>query len=68
VAKGDRVKLEHCSDPYSDIQPGATGTVTFVDDLGTQHVSWDDGRKLGLVPAAGDRWTVIGRVEVEEGR
>lgn len=48
---GDRVEFLGFGepDPYSTLQPGTRGTVAFVDDLGTVHVNWDDGRRLGLV-------------------
>lgn len=57
--KGRRVRLDRCDDPYTDLRPGALGTVTFVDDWGTLHVDWDSGSTLGLVAEAGDRWTVL---------
>lgn len=36
-------------DPYSRLRPGTEGTVSTVDDLGTVHVDWDDGGRLGMV-------------------
>lgn len=30
------------------ILPGAKGTVTCVDDIGTIHVKWDNGSTLGI--------------------
>jgi hypothetical protein len=35
--------------PYTKLTPGATGTVSFVDDIGTVHVNWDCGSSLGVV-------------------
>ena len=36
--------------PYrTDHVPGCRGTVRFVDDMGTIHVSWDIGSSLGVV-------------------
>ena len=36
--------------PYrTDLVPGCRGTVRFVDDMGTIHVSWDIGSSLGVV-------------------
>ena len=32
------------------IPPGSRGTVDYVDDIGTIHMSWDSGRSLGLFP------------------
>lgn len=45
---GIRVKLIHMTDE-KNIEPGSTGTVSHVDDLGTIHVKWDNGRLLGLI-------------------
>ena len=47
---GTRVELIHMDDPYNKkLTPGCRGTVKFVDDMGTIHVSWDCGSGLGLV-------------------
>ena len=48
--KGKRVELLSTNDPYTTLKPGDRGTIEFVDDLGTVHISWDNGSKLGLVP------------------
>ena len=38
-------------DPYNcKLIPGCQGTVRWVDDMGTIHVSWDCGSGLGLIP------------------
>jgi hypothetical protein len=58
---GDRVRLVHCDDPHTRLEPGELGTVSSVDDLGTVHVAWDSGTRLGLVAEAGDRFEVIER-------
>ena len=55
---GDRVRLVRCTDPYTRLRPGALGTVSVVDDLGTVHVRWDDGGNLGLVPGE-DSWEAV---------
>ncbi|WP_395110215.1 DUF4314 domain-containing protein [Actinomadura sp. SCN-SB] len=47
---GSRIRLISTSDPYTDLRPGALGTVTGIDDLGTLAVRWDDGHTLGLIP------------------
>ena len=56
---GQRVRLLALSDPYTRLEAGAEGTIDFVDDLGTLHVRWDSGSRLGLVAEAGDRWEII---------
>jgi hypothetical protein len=43
--------------PYDDNQivpPGTLGTVSSIDDGGTIHVTWDNGRNLGLLDK--DQW------------
>jgi len=47
---GKRIELISTSDPYTTLKPGDRGTVDHVDDIGTVHISWDNGSKLGLVP------------------
>lgn len=56
--KGLRVKLLKMNDSYS-VEEGTLGTVQMVDDAGTIHVNWDNGRRLGVVLEAGDRVEVI---------
>ena len=56
--KGVRVKLLRMNDSYS-VEEGTLGTVQMVDDAGTIHVKWDNGRRLGVVLEAGDRVEVI---------
>lgn len=47
--QGTRVELVYMNDPWSILQPGDTGTVASVDDIGTIHISWDVGSSLGVV-------------------
>jgi hypothetical protein len=55
---GRRIRLVYTDDPYTRLTPGAEGTVTFVDDLGTVAAKWDDGSTLGLV-AGHDRYDLL---------
>lgn len=57
--EGRKVRLIHCNDPHTVLVPGLEGIVDLVDDLGTVHVKWDNGRSLGLVWDDGDRWEVL---------
>ena len=57
LTKGERVRLDHTSDPYTDLRPGALGTVSRVStQLGDLviDVDWDDGSRLSMIPASGD--------------
>lgn len=56
--KGTRVRLLE----MDDIQAppiGTEGTVNYIDDMGTIHISWDNGSSLGAVLEGGDRIEVI---------
>lgn len=47
--EGTRIELISMEDPYASIEPGMQGTVDRVDDIGTLHMKWDNGRTLGIV-------------------
>lgn len=57
--KGKRIRLVRCDDPWTDLRPGARGTVKAIDDIGTIFVAWDNGSCLGLCPTAGDKFEEI---------
>lgn len=59
---GARIRLDGMSDPYAPIPPGAEGVVTGVDDMGTLHMRWDNGRTLGVIPGE-DSFTLLSRPE-----
>ena len=46
---GTRIELDAMSDDPHPIAPGTRGTVRIVDDMGTIHCDFDNGRKLGLI-------------------
>ena len=56
---GTRIRLIHMDDPYAPVPEGMTGTVVTVDDAGTLHMKWDNGRSLGICPEV-DSFTMIG--------
>ena len=47
---GTRIELDYMGDDPRPIDPGTKGTVRVVDDMGTVHCNFDNGRRLGLVP------------------
>lgn len=47
---GARVIVTGYMDDPRPILPGTTGTVRIVDDMGTVHCNFDNGRRLGLIP------------------
>ena len=46
---GSRVMMVYSADPFAPIESGTEGTVSSVDDIGTIHVNWNNGRCLGVV-------------------
>ena len=55
---GTRIRLNSMEDPYAPIAPGTEGEVDFVDDIGTIHMKWDNGRSLALIPGE-DSFSVL---------
>ena len=55
---GTRIRLNSMEDPYAPIAPGTEGVVDFVDDVGTIHMKWNNGRSLGIVPGE-DSFSVL---------
>lgn len=47
---GTRIMLLRMGDDPHPIEPNTRGTVTVVDDMGTLHCHFDNGRQLGIVP------------------
>jgi len=46
---GMRVRMLSMDDKLP-VDEGMEGTIHNIDDLGTLHVKWDDGRSLGVIP------------------
>ena len=59
---GTRIKLLSTMDDIQGVERGTKGTVVGVDDMGTIHMKWDNGRGLGLIPGE-DNFTVLSRPE-----
>jgi len=54
---GTRVELIRMYDSQSP-PVGTAGIVTYVDDIGTIHVDWDNGSSLGLIPGV-DKFRIV---------
>lgn len=48
---GTRIMLLQMGDNPRPIEPNTRGTVKVVDDMGTLHCNFDNGRLLGIVPS-----------------
>lgn len=59
-----RVRLVSTTDRHTLVTAGTEGTVTFIDDLGTVFVHWDDGSTLGLLPGV-DRYELVATAEID---
>lgn len=55
---GSRIILHSMGDDPRPIAPGTKGTVRIVDDMGTVHCNFDNGRRLSLIPGE-DSFSVI---------
>lgn len=48
--EGMRIRLISMVDDPNPVPPGTEGTIRLIDDTGTIHVNWDNGRTLGVLP------------------
>lgn len=48
--EGTRIQVDYMGNDPHPITPGTNGTVKHVDDIGTIHCVFDNGRSLGLIP------------------
>ncbi len=62
---GTRIRLDYMDDPYAPISPGTEGVVDHVDDIGTLHCKFENGRGLGVIVGE-DSFSVI-EPEEEQG-
>ncbi len=51
LVRGDRVELVQVDEEYArfGLAPGMRGTVMLTDSLGTVHVAWDFGVRVGII-------------------
>ena len=47
---GTRIELLSMGNDPRPIESGTRGSVAFVDDIGTLHCDFDNGRRLGVIP------------------
>ena len=47
---GTRIRLNSMNDPYAPVAPGTEGVVELVDDAGSIHMKWNNGRTLAIIP------------------
>ncbi len=47
---GTRIELLSMGSDPRPIESGTRGSVAFVDDIGTLHCDFDNGRRLGVIP------------------
>lgn len=63
--EGTRICVDSMGDDPRPIESGTKGTVIWVDDIGTVHCNFDNGRCLGLIVGE-DSFHVIQQEEVQE--
>ncbi|MCQ4935965.1 DUF4314 domain-containing protein [Anaerotignum propionicum] len=63
---GTRLELtSDMDDSYAPVLAGTQGEVISVDDIGTLHMQWDNGRSLGIVIGE-DHFKVILKPQEEQ--
>ena len=63
---GTRIILRSMDDPQAP-PPGTRGTVSYVDDMGTIGIEWDNGSSLSLIPGK-DFFSVVSAPEKQKKR
>lgn len=64
--RGTRVQLDSMGDDPRPVPAGTKGTVVAVDDIGTLHIEFDNGRSLGICPEADSFHKITEQTEVQE--
>ncbi len=62
---GTRIELQHMDSDPRPIPDGTRGTVEAVDDLGTIHCKFDNGRRLGIIPGE-DKFRLLTHDELRD--
>lgn len=55
---GTMIRLIHMADNIAPIPPGTIGEVAIIDDAGSIHMKWNNGRSLALIEGV-DNFEVI---------
>lgn len=64
---GTRIELLSMENDPRPVASGTRGTVNCVDDIGTIHIKFDDGRGLGIIPGV-DSFRMLTESEIEAER
>ena len=62
---GMRIVLNSMGNDPRSVESGTRGTVAVVDDIGTVHCNFDNGRKLGLIEGE-DEFRLLTEQELNE--
>ena len=62
---GTRIVLNSMGNDPRSVESGTRGTVAVVDDIGTVHCEFDNGRKLGLIEGE-DEFRLLTEQELNE--
>ena len=63
---GTRIVLNSMGNDPRPVESGTRGTVAVVDDIGTVHCDFDNGRRLGLIEGEDDFRTLTAQELAEE--